>query len=240
MTAKTDVYRQYLASTPDWEDYLLRESCLPGPRSNLELLAVAAEMGEPKRLRAYLGLTPEQAPGDDPHVFLVTVALLNLGHILAKGDLSPLADVRRMANDPRWRVREVVAMTLSLWGEADMPALLEKMSIWARGTLLEQRAAAAGLCEPRLLHQPAYARRTLAILDAITASIPACSVRRSEEFKALRKGLGYCWSVAVAALPAEGVPILRKWLASPDADIQWIMRENLKKNRLIKLNLKLD
>jgi hypothetical protein len=239
MTAKTDAYRQYLASTPDWEDYLLRESGLPGPRSNLELLAVAAEMGDPQRLGAYLALTPEQAPRDDPHVFLVTVALLNLGHQLAKGDLNVLPEIRRLANDPRWRVREVVAMALSLWGEVNMPALLDEMTSWAGGTALEQRAAAAGLCEPRLLHAPEYARRTLAILDTITASIPSRAERRSEEFKALRKGLGYCWSVAAAALPAEGLPYFRKWLSSPDADVLWIMRENLKKNRISRFKTEL-
>ena len=29
---------------------------------------------------------------------------------------------------------------------------------------------------------------------------------------------------------------MEKWLASPDPDIRWIMRENLKKNRLVKMD----
>jgi hypothetical protein len=57
--------------------------------------------------------------------------------------------------------------------------------------------------------------------------------RRGEDFIALRKGLGYCWSVAVAALPLEGKALMEKWLVKPDKDIQWIMQENLKKNRLV-------
>ncbi len=101
---------------------------------------------------------------------------------------------------------------------------------------MEQRAAAAALCEPRLLHGPAHARGVLAILNAITASIPDQGDRRGEAFKALRKGLGYCWSVAVVALPVEGKPLMEKWLEHPDPDIRWIMRENLKKNRLARMD----
>ena len=48
--------------------------------------------------------------------------------------------------------------------------------------------------------------------------------------------MGYCWSVAVAALPKAGQPAMEKWLASPNPDIRWMMKENLKKNRLIKMD----
>ena len=48
--------------------------------------------------------------------------------------------------------------------------------------------------------------------------------------------MGYCWSVAVAALPDVGKPLMEKWLNSGDKDIIWMMKENLKKNRLIKMD----
>ncbi len=48
----------------------------------------------------------------------------------------------------------------------------------------------------------------------------------------MRKGLGYCWSVAVAALPHEGKALMEKWLVAVDKDIRWITQENLKKTRL--------
>ncbi|MCY1247415.1 hypothetical protein D9M72_607440 [compost metagenome] len=48
----------------------------------------------------------------------------------------------------------------------------------------------------------------------------------------LRQGLGYCWSVAIAASPAEGFRRLERWAASDDKDVRWIVRENLKKARL--------
>jgi hypothetical protein len=48
--------------------------------------------------------------------------------------------------------------------------------------------------------------------------------------------MAYCWSVAVAALPEEGKPLMEKWFESEDKDIRWIMKENLKKNRLVKMD----
>jgi hypothetical protein len=48
--------------------------------------------------------------------------------------------------------------------------------------------------------------------------------------------MGYCWSVAVSALPERGKPMLEKWLNSENKDVRWIMRENLKKNRLARMD----
>jgi len=52
----------------------------------------------------------------------------------------------------------------------------------------------------------------------------------------LRKGLGYCWSVAVAAFPEEGRKTMERWFASDDKDVIWIMKENLKKERLTRMD----
>jgi hypothetical protein len=73
-------------------------------------------------------------------------------------------------------------------------------------------------------------------LDKIMATLARADNRRSEEFLALRRGLGYCWSVAVVALPDEGKALMEKWLVNPDSDVQWIMRENLKKARLARMD----
>jgi hypothetical protein len=127
-------------------------------------------------------------------------------------------------------------MALQRWGEKDMDALLEEMERWNQGNPLEQRAAAAALCEPRLLGQERHARQVLHILDKITASLLLARDRRSDEFRTLRQGLGYCWSVAVAALPEQGKRAMEKWLTSTDPDVRWIMKENLKKNRLLRMD----
>jgi hypothetical protein len=60
--------------------------------------------------------------------------------------------------------------------------------------------------------------------------------REDEEFRVLRKGLAYCWSVAVASCPQEGKQRFESWLDSPDKDIRWIMRENLKKKQLWRMD----
>jgi hypothetical protein len=110
------------------------------------------------------------------------------------------------------------------------------MRDWGQGAPLEQRAAAAALCEPRLLGQAKYAREVLQIVDRITAGIERADDRRSQDFLTLRKGLGYCWSVAVVALPVEGKALMEKWLVKSDKDIQWIMKENLRKARLARMD----
>ena len=42
--------------------------------------------------------------------------------------------------------------------------------------------------------------------------------------------------MAAAALPEAGKPLMEKWLANADPDVRWIMRENLKKNRLVRVD----
>jgi hypothetical protein len=127
-------------------------------------------------------------------------------------------------------------MALQRWGEHDFEALLSEMERWVARGLLEQRAALAALCEPGLLTEAAQVRRVLALLDRVTAGLQAVDDRRSDAFRALRKGLGYCWSVAVVALPDEGKRFMARWLASSDPDVRWVMRENLKKKRLERLD----
>jgi hypothetical protein len=147
-----------------------------------------------------------------------------------------LDELKRLAQDPRWRIREAVAMALQRWGDADVEALLEAMAGWADGSPLVQRAVAAGLCEPRLLQDKSHAAQVLHLLDRITACLSRSRDRRSEELKILRQGLGYCWSVAIVALPEEGKRLLQNWSQSPDPDVRWLVRENLRKNRLLKLD----
>jgi HEAT repeat protein len=233
---KTENYRQQLRGLSTWDVFLLKESGLPGPRANLELVQAVADEGTLDLFRRYLTYTPDRASTNSPEVFLTVCGVVGLGRLLAEGDLAQLAALHECANDPRWRVREAVAMGLQRWGDADMPALLKAMAAWAKGSLLERRAAAAALCEPRLLKDPKHAKRVLKLLDTITTSIVRETDRRAEDFKTLRQALGYCWSVAVVALPIEGKPAMEKWLVNSDPDVAWIMRENLKKNRLQRMD----
>lgn len=235
---KSEVYRQRLRELADWDQFLLKESGLPGPRANLELVQAVADEGTLDLFQRYLSFTPDRASTNSPEVFLAVCGVVGLGRSLAEGDLDQLAVLHDCANDPRWRVREAVAMGLQRWGDVDMSALLKAMGDWAKGTLLERRAAVAAVCEPRLLKDPKHAKRVLKLLDMITTSIVRETDRKAEDFKTLRQALGYCWSVAVVALPTEGKQVMEKWLINPDANVAWIMRENLKKNRLQRMDAK--
>jgi 3-methyladenine DNA glycosylase AlkC len=234
--SKVEDYRQTLRTLEDWEPFLLRESGLPGPRGNLELAHAVAEEGDAALFARLRSLDPERAPTNSPYEFLAFCGVLGLGKLLAQGQRAALEELRVYASDPRWRVREAVAQALQTFGDADMDALLTRMEAWSQGSPLEQRAAAAALCEPRLLAEPAQVERVLRILDRITASLLEAGDRKSAAFQALRKGLAYCWSVAVAAHPEAGKPLMEKWLASDDKDVRWIMKQNLKKNRLARMD----
>ncbi len=234
--SKSDDYRKKLSTLQDWDEFLLQEFGLPGPRGNLELAQVVADLGDAALFERYLAYSADKAPTNSPYEFLAFCGVVGLGRLLAEGQTSWMEKIRLCASDPRWRMREGVAMALQRLGDIDMDRLIQYMHSWSTGNLLEQRAAAAALCEPRLLNNAEHALAVLQILDSITARIKGIENRKSTEFIALRKGLGYCWSVAVAAAPVEGKKLLEKWLVEPDRDIRWIMQENLKKNRLIRLD----
>jgi hypothetical protein len=225
-------YRQTLKKTNDWIPFLRKESGLPGPRGNLELAYAVAEEGNKKQFKQFLSF---QANENTPEVFVVFCGVVGLGK-LAGNDPALFEQLREYASDPRWRIREAVATGLQLVGDQNMDLLLKEMEKWSAGTWYEKRAVAAALAEPRLLKQPKHAKKVLKILDDITASMENADGSKDEGFKVLRQGMGYCWSVAVAALPEIGKSMMEKWLDSQDKDILWMMKENLKKNRLIKMD----
>jgi hypothetical protein len=256
MTRRTE-YQSAIRALTEWDSFLLANSGLPGPRGNLELAQATADEGTEEQFRRWITLGPDQAPVNSAEEFLAFCGILGMGALLTRtADRSaekpqsavdgprpivdpvdsPMEVLRRSAADPRWRSREAVAIALQRLGDVDMETLLHAMVEWSRGTPWEQRAAAAALCEPRLLADPQHAGATLHILDAVTSSLRQNPSRKSEGCKVLRQGLGYCWSVAVAACPEEGKPLMEKWCADADPDIRWVMRENLRKNRLIRMD----
>jgi hypothetical protein len=99
---------------------------------------------------------------------------------------------------------------------------------------LAMRAVAAGVAEPALLRDEQTARDALELHKKIFAQILAIRERKSDEFKTLRQALGYSLSVVVCAIPKEGFEYMKQIIDSQDVDILWVMKENLKKNRLIR------
>lgn len=226
MGARVDFYREALRQVEDLDGYLAAHSGLPGPRGNLELAQAAAEELDHAVLERL-------ARSEDE--FEAFCGVVGLGRAIAERRRDLVPALRAHANDRRWRVREAVAMALQRWGDDDVTAMLDEAASWIAGSRLEQRAAAAGTCEPRRLREPAVVRRVLALLNVITASLPGASDRRTDEFRTLRQALGYCWSVAIAANPVDGLPAFARWRGSPDPDVGWVVRENQKKARLRKV-----
>jgi hypothetical protein len=225
VTSRADAYRAELRKLRDWEPYLKKHSGLPGPRANLELVAAVAEEADADQLWRLSASEDE---------FLALCGAAGLGRIALLEPGSVMTRLRELASDPRWRVREGVAIALQRIGREDMAGLLEEMKAWARGDFYLQRAAVAGLCEPAILKNNADAVAVLAILDRITKSLGATNVtnRKDEGFRVLRQALGYGWSVAAAAAPENATPYLEKWLGSTDKDVAWVMRSNLSKSRM--------
>ncbi len=233
---KVEGYAEKLRSIEDWDEYLMRESGLPGPRGNLELIYAVAETGTEDQFLHLISFIPEKAPVNSQEEFLAACGTVGLGRLVAEGKTEYLKLLRSLASDPRWRTREGVAMALQIYGEEHMDQLIDEMKHWSEGSCYEKRAAAAALCEPRLLNKKAQVFKVLQILDNITKTIANVENRKDEGFVALRKGMAYCWSVAIVHCPDEGKKLFEKWIGCKDKDIKWIVRENLKKDRLSRMD----
>lgn len=127
-------------------------------------------------------------------------------------------------------------MALQRIGDVNIDFLLSEMEEWSKGNLFEKRAVIAALCEPRLLSSDRIVGSVLKILDQVTTSFSGLKDRNIEGFEVLKKGLAYCWSVAVAAYPEEGKKLFEKWIRTRDRDVVCVMKQNLKKNRLLKMD----
>ena len=225
MSGKAEQHRAELRSRSDWEPYLKANSGLPGPRANLELVRAVGDEASEDVLWRWSGANDE---------YLALCGAAGLGRF-ALADSKVLPRLEDLAADPRWRVREGVAMALQRLGEQDMDRLIAEMRSWSKGEPYVQRAAAAGLCEPALLKRPAQAHAVLDILDAITRSIASTKDRKGDAFRTLRQAMGYSWSVAAAAAPIPGRSMMERWLGSDDPDVRWIMKANLGKARMAAL-----
>jgi hypothetical protein len=232
---RIDEYRAKLRTVPDLEPFLLAESGLPGPRGNLELAQACALELPASVLTRFLKYTPQRAPSNTPHEFLAFCGVLGLGGPAARGDERAWQRLRQLARDPRWRVREAVAMALQHVGRSDMAMLLARMRGWLSDAPLVQRALAAGLCEPDLLTRERDVAHVLRFLARVTAQF-ARPKPKDDDRLVLRQALGYCWSVAVAAQPALGKPAFERLTPPASADVLWIVKENLGKKRLARMD----
>ena len=226
-------YREALTRLTDAQRtaYLDEHSGLPGPRGNLELIEAAGDVGS----REWL---VELSRSEDE--FRSATGAAGLGGFVDSPDGTPDPEVLSLlhdrAADHRWRVREGAAMALQRWGDRDPAAMFAVAGRWAEDAdPLVRRAAAAGVCEPRLLREAAFAAAAVDVCEAATHVLRRQPRPLNAGERVLRQGLGYCWSVAVAADPAAGMPRFVALARDTDPDVAWIVRENAKKARLRKL-----
>jgi hypothetical protein len=212
----------------EWASYLQSHSGLPGPRGNLELADAFAAVADREMILRLAAL-------DDEYLrFCGTEAIGRLVAEEAAGD-ELLTLLRLRATDARWRVREGAARALQIVGDIRPRRMRSVVADWVMDPdPYVRRAAVAAICEPRLLRDPAASAEALEACriatDSIMSEPPAG--RRADGLRNLRQALGYCWSVAIAANPAAGLPALDRLRGLDDPDVQWIVRSNLTKARL--------
>ncbi|WP_382305535.1 HEAT repeat domain-containing protein [Herbiconiux sp. UC225_62] len=221
----------------EWPSYLAARSGLPGPRANLELAQAAADAATATQI-AELAASPDE--------FLALCGAIGLGRLVSENsDERAEGELRMLADDSRWRVREGVAMALQRVGAANRERLWLLAERWvdvgaqAGPDLLLLRAVAAGVAEPRLVKATADASRAVRILDRITEivmNVPVPARRGREDVRVLRQALGYAWSVAAVGAPEEGFDRLERWARSGDPDARWIARSNAGKARLSRVD----
>ena len=212
-----------------WPGYLGQHSGLPGPRANLPLAAAAAIAADESVIDELLR---------DGGEYQTMCAAAALGRRSSEPAVE--ARARALATDERWRVREGVAIGLQLLGDVN-PAVVPPIVLrWADDPdPLVQRAAAAAICEPRLLRTPEAAAVAIEVCRRATDHLIAFETqrRKQDDARTLRQALAYCWSVAIAADPGSGLSIFTGLAdrAPSDADLAWIVRTNRGKSRLAKL-----
>jgi hypothetical protein len=228
--------------------YMVLQSALPGRRANLELAAAFGDIVEDRAATQcesvwelctrFSGISANEAPANTPHEFLPFCGAIGvgaIGSVSAERYGAALGVLSRPATDPRWRLREAVCFGLQRMLRARVEDTLAALLAWIDGANhLQIRAAAAAVAEPKLLQDDTTARSALELHRKAFGHVLEAVDRKSEEFRILRKGLAYTLSVVVQACPRDGFDFVAQLAQLQDPDVAWIVRQNLKKNRLVR------
>ena len=223
---------------------------MPGPRANLELandVGALLAASVPKYHENVRTLITQFANGvrkkiasNTPEEFVMLCGIIAFGTcaaVYAPWREESYEMLEHYATSDQWRVREGVALAFQhLLSTVPHDTLLCLTKLAMSGNYLQQRAAVAAVAEPPLLHDTSILEAALALQRIVLNRLrnaPALD-RKTEELKTLRRTLGYTLSVVTVALPEQGFALMRECATWNDADITWILRENLKKKRLTK------
>lgn len=228
-------------------EYLLKNSNLPGRRANLELAEAFSDLINQLKnengdklnlfLTKLLNYSVDMAPTNTPWEFIPFCGTWALGAMgtSKKYYNTVLLNLKNMASDSRWRIREAVAKALKILINYDYKMVLDDLKSWIKreDDWLLMRAVAAGLAEADINNE-IFTNQALEYHIKIFNNILNCDDRTSENFKSLKKGLGFTLSVIVHKKPKNGFKLIKELIQTGDNDILWIIKNNLRKNRLIK------
>jgi hypothetical protein len=216
--------------------YLKDHSNLPGPRGNLELLYSFSKCAKKEEINECIKYIKDNTE-NSPEEFLGMCGIV--GYAVQNKDKNELVFefLRKYASNKSWRIREAVAMGIQEISENNMNETLRNIVKMKDGNCYDKRAVVAGLCEPKLLKEEKTATSVLKILNEITEVLDHNN-KLSDEEESLRKALGYGWSVAIVHAPENGKKMLENLLKEKKGKhLKWIIKENLKKNKLIKMDM---
>lgn len=239
-----------MAGQPAFLEFYLRDqSRLPGTRANLELaqdlshhLALLASdfPGEMRALLDHLLCDERHVVSNTPGEFVVLCGVLGLGACAAAVPAwreDAFDQLAESACNSAWRVREGTATALQkLLAVAPDETLLKLLDWLDEGDCLQMRACLAAVAEPALLTSERVISSAL-IMQRIALeylhSLPR-EERKVPATRVMRQALGYTLSVVTAASPDDGFALMCEIATWNDVDINWVLRENLKKRRLAK------
>jgi hypothetical protein len=230
--------------------YLLGQSNLPGKRGNLELAYAFAQYVEeqypiyPELVMHFCETLITEHP---PHKrvtgseeFLPFCGVLGLGRI---GKIDPVKEpdvmvyVKNAARDERWRIREASAMSIQDLMDVRPEAAIMTLQSWVHeDNYLLHRAIVAGIAEPRFMKKREIARVALELHKTILEHVAREDDHCDPDYIVLVKGLCYTLSVVIVGIEQEGFKYLDDLLATGNPVLHKIVRENLKKKRLLRLN----
>lgn len=239
-----------LSGRPGFLEFYLREqSRLPGVRANLELaqdfshhltFLVADFAEEVRTLLNHLVRDEERVVTNTPGEFVLMCGVLGFGAcaaVLPEWRKDVFAQLARYARSGAWRVREAVNLALQkLLIAAPDETLLMLMDLLEQGDCLQLRACLAAVSETALLTSAQFISSALIIQRAALEYLHALpsAERKRADARVLRQALGYTLSVVTAASPDDGFALMCEIATWNDPDINWVLRENLKKRRLAK------
>ena len=156
-------------------EYLLSNSNLPGRRANLELakaFTMVIEENWEKNgeniwefITSLIDLTPSKAPVNDPKEFLpfcATWALGSIGAVSVVHYNKSVQNLKELANDSRWRIREAVAKGIQKLIMDQGHKMLEELQTWiVKDQWLAMRAVVTGVADPIILNNDQTVKQAL-------------------------------------------------------------------------------